>query len=422
MINFIQMKNFALCLGILLTLGCLSAKAQKAGTADSVAKLYKRFFTLEAAAQKREKKLNDSLANLNNTYKSLESIIKKDRSTFARVSKTIRKLTKKDLLDAKNRYETNRTSIQNTADFMEAFNNGLNGVEASLTFTDYFNAITELNNPTNSELGFSLEQEMMRILNKNIKLGRRKRPKFLRIISGIIKNPITQAVTSIVPGVSSIQSVLNFVNGVAMGEKDISVGNIVGVQSGALNYVKHYEQLSKASTNLDQSINSLKVRAEGLARLSSGFVKDMVVPLHGVKKVDLEKASLNDVLNKYYTYRIVSERIRKIENTHKTRNNLNYDKLVSDSHLGYSLLNRQKVEFMSEELEKISIEYLAALDEHHRNIVKILKGAVKLNGDPAKIDKKIAMLNKQFERVKQTYKKNVNIKAVKERGDRIPAY
>ncbi|EAY26626.1 hypothetical protein [Microscilla marina] len=420
--TFLSMKNFTFCIGILMVFSCFSVNAQKPSTADSVAKLYKRFFTLESAAEKREKTLADSLNTLNNTYKSLENLIRKDRSTFARVSKTIKQLTNKDLLDAKNRYETNRTSIQNTADFMEAFNNGLNGVEASLTFTDYFNAITELNNPTNSELGFSLEQEMMRILNKNIQLGRRKKPKFLRIISGIIKNPITQAVTSIVPGVSSIQSVLNFVNGVAMGERDINVGNIMGVQNGALSYVKHYEQLSKASTNLDQSINSLKVRAEGLARLSNGFVKDMVMPLHGVKKVDVEKASLNDVLNKYYTYRIVSERIKQIEGQNKTRRSLNYDKLVNDPHLGYSLLNRQKVEFMSEELEKISIEYLAALDEHHKNIVRILKGAVKLNGDPAKIDKKIKTLNQQFERVKQTYKKNVNIKAVKERADRIPAY
>lgn len=422
MTTFIRMKNLRFCLGVLMIFAGFSAKAQKGNTADSVAKLYKRFFAIEAAAGKRQKNLDDSLANLNKTYKSLKRTIDKDRKTFANVSKTIRKLTNKDLLDAKNRYETSRTSIQNTADFMEAFNNGLNGVEASLTFTDYFNAITELNNPTNSELGFSLEKEIMRVLNKNIGLGRRKKPKFLRIISGIIKNPITQAITSIVPGVSSIQSVMNFVNGVALGEKNISVGNIVGAQNGMISYVKHYENLNKASINLNQSINSLKVRAEGLGRLSSGFVKDMVEPLHDVKKTDLEKASLNDVLNKYYTYRIVSERIKQIENKNKTRRGLNYDKLVSEPHLSYSLLNRQKVEFMSEELEKISIEYLAALDNHHKNIIKILKGAVKLNGDPAKIDKKIKMLNVQFARVKQTYKKNVNIKAVKERADRIPAY
>ncbi|OJJ19992.1 hypothetical protein BKI52_16075 [marine bacterium AO1-C] len=418
------MKQVKLYLGILslLIIGN-TVQAQKKATVDSVAKLYKRFFAMEAAAETRQKKLNDSLNTLNKTYKNLERLIKKDRSTFARVSKTIRKLTKKDLLDAKNRYETSRTSIQNTADFMEAFNNGLNGVEASLTFTDYFNAISELNNPTNSELGFSLEQEMVRVLNKNINLGRRKKPKFLRIISGIIKNPITQAVTSIVPGVNSIQSVLNFVNGVAMGEKDISVGNITGVQNGVISYVKHYENLNRASVNLNRSINSLKVRAEGLGRLSNDFVKDMVVPLHNVKKTDLEKASLNQVLNKYYTYRIVSERIKSIEGKNKSsRSGLNYDKLVSDPQLGYSLLNRQKVEFMAEELEKISIEYMAALDDHHKNIVKILKGAVKLNGDPAKIDKKIQNLNKQFERVKSTYKKNVNIDAVKARADRIPAY
>ncbi len=398
-------------------------QAQQKGSADSLAKLYKRLFAVEAAAETRQKKLDDSLNTLNKTYKNLERLIKKDRSTFARVSKTIRKLTKKDLLDAKNRYETSRTSIQNTADFMEAFNNGLNGVEASLTFTDYFNAISELNNPTNSELGFSLEQEMVRVLNKNIRLGRRKKPKFLRIISGIIKNPITQAITSIVPGVNSIQSVLNFVNGVAMGEKDISVGNITGIQNGVINYVKHYENLNRASVNLNRSINSLKVRAEGLGRLSNDFVKDMVVTLHNVKKNDLDKASLNQVLNRYYTYRIVSERIRSIENKNKSgRSGLNYDKLVSAPQLGYSLLNRQKVEFMAEELEKISIEYMAALDDHHKNIVKILRGAVKLNGDPAKIDKKIQNLNQQFERVKTTYKKNVNIEAVKARADRIPAY
>lgn len=417
-----KMKQLKFCLIVWIVFVSYSVNAQKKRTADSVAKLYKQFFDLEAAAEKREKKLNDSLNTLGKMYKNLERLIKKDRGTFARVSKTIRKLTKKDLLDAQNRYQTNRTSIQNTADFMEAFNNGLNGVEASLTFTDYFNAITELNNPTNSELGFSLEQEMVRVLNKNIRLGRRKRPKFLRIISGIIKNPITQAITSIVPGVNSIQSVLSFVNGVAMGEKDIGVGNILGVQNGVVNYVKHYENLNKASVNLNRSINSLKVRAEGLQRLSSDFVKDMVVPLHEVKKSDLEKASLNDVLNRYYTYRIVSERIKTIEEKSKSQNRLNYDKLVSEPRLGYSLLNRQKVEFMAEELEKISIEYMAALDDHHRNIVKILKGAVKLNGDPAKIDKKIQTLNKQFERVKQTYRKNVNIKAVKERADRIPTY
>jgi hypothetical protein len=321
-------------------------------------------------------------------------------------------------------------SIKTTANFIYAFNNGLNGLEASLVFSDYANAINSLNNPQNNELGFSLETEIVGLINNSIvgklrRFRRRKKSRFLGVVSTILRNPITQSLVSSVPAVNSIYSVANLVNNTVVNHKGVSAGDLKVFHEGLRKYVEHYDNLSALNKVLLVTNENLKVKTQALRKLTSQFVKEMVSSLYNTQDMNtLKSKSLNDIIDSYYTYSQVMRHIEKIEKSYTSSRSgqLNYNIIVRDDRLGYSVIARNKIEFITREIEQISSEYLTALEEYHKNIVVILTNAYKLSKSPAKIKAKIKKLDQQFAQVKKDYLKKINIKNIKDRLNEIPRY
>ena len=416
---------------------------------DSLTNLYQRFINLRQTSKINEQKLKQVDQNLINSKKGLTQINQQNQNTKRALSdslksifnqhntlrqevnvgvKAIKDLKIQDLLDAKNRYTTNITSIKTTAGFIYAFNNGLNGLEASLAYTNYANAINELNNPQNSELGFSLEADIVNLIRGQItgklrKFRSSKSARFFKIVSNIIRNPITQSLVSSVPAVNSINSVNNLVNNLVVAHRGVSPQQLLTFQQGLRKYVEHYDNLSALNKVLAVSNENLKVKTEALRKLTNQFVKEMVVTLYNDQSLEtLKNKSLNNIINKYYTYSRVLSQIEKIEQKYKAGNKLNYNRIMRDKRVGYSLLALNKIEFITGEIEKISSEYLTALEEYHKNIVLVLMSAYKLSKNTNKIDKKIKLLNQQFEQVKINYAKQVDLKTILSRLHEIPRY
>lgn len=414
---------------------------------DSLALLYQQFLSIQKEAKQNQQKLNNVSVNVkkseegiaqtqqaNKTLRdSLNNIYKRHNTLRQEVNvgvKAIKDIKIKDLLDAKNRYTTSAQSIKTTANFIYAFNNGLNGLEASLVFSDYANAINSLNNPQNNELGFSLETEIVGLINNSIvgklkKFKRRKKSRFLGVVSTILRNPITQSLVSSVPAVNSIYSVANLVNNTVVSHKGVSAGDLKVFHEGLRKYVEHYDNLSALNKVLSVTNENLKVKTQALRKLTSQFVKEMVSTLYNTQDLNtLKGKSLNDIIDSYYTYSQVIRHIEKIEKSYTSSRSgqLNYNIIVRDDRLGYSVIARNKIEFITREIEQISSEYLTALEEYHKNIVVILTNAYKLSKSPAKIKAKIKKLDKQFTQVKKDYMKKINIKNIKDRLNEIPRY
>jgi hypothetical protein len=412
-----------------------------------LALLYQQFLSIQKEAKQNQQKLNNVSVNVkkseegiaqnqqaNKTLRdSLNNIYKRHNTLRQEVNvgvKAIKDIKIKDLLDAKNRYTTSVRSIKTTANFIYAFNNGLNGLEASLVFSDYANAINSLNNPQNNELGFSLETEIVGLINNSIvgklrRFRRRKKSRFLGVVSTILRNPITQSLVSSVPAVNSIYSVANLVNNTVVNHKGVSAGDLKVFHEGLRKYVEHYDNLSALNKVLLVTNENLKVKTQALRKLTSQFVKEMVSSLYNTQDMNtLKSKSLNDIIDSYYTYSQVMRHIEKIEKSYTSSRSgqLNYNIIVRDDRLGYSVIARNKIEFITREIEQISSEYLTALEEYHKNIVVILTNAYKLSKSPAKIKAKIKKLDQQFAQVKKDYLKKINIKNIKDRLNEIPRY
>ena len=366
--------------------------------ADSIANLYERYLSLETSVKEDNK---GKLSKLEEKYKVLENQSKGNTERLNQISD-------KDRRTLKTIYENNRLSIVATANYMDAVNDGLNALEFSVSSLDYSNSIFELNNPTNTDLGFSLDKAMLKIIDQKIikgKFGKKFGNKFRAIITNIINNPIvnnpiTKAIVSTVPAVSSISSVFNMVNTVAIENDDIGTQSLKEFNQEIQKYVAHYEALAKASRDLDFNLSNLKLKAESVRKVTSNFVRQSVVDLYTPDSApDMSEMDMNSIIKQYYNYADVTEFVRKLENMH----NNNYNYLAQ--RLVFPVVGRSKVSFIGEEVEKLYSEYLTTLNIYHESIKVILNNATKLSDDANKIAQKITDLDGRYQKLTESYKK-----------------
>ncbi|MEM9981804.1 MAG: hypothetical protein AAF734_04855 [Bacteroidota bacterium] len=372
----------------------------------------------EAQEEDKNQQLTDSLKALFIQYNAL-------RQEVSATNSILNNITDKDLTDARARYNKSVESIKSTTYFVEAMNKSLSALEASLSATEYFSGISALNNPTNDELGFKLEDEILILLDKNIIAKAKKMKtasKFKRIVSNIINNPITNFVVSSVPAVSSISSVINLTNSVAVTEGNIEPEDLERFQKELKKYINHYEALAKANNTLNDNISNLDIKADALKKLLQDFIITTSVYLYKMDRSQMSDLSHNELIAQHYNYVKVQDHIATIERKYQKGGRLSYAGLIRDGRLSYSVVGRQKIDFMAEQLEQLVNEYLTALDQFHQNITTTLEKARELSKDKNKIDDKIKTLDKQYEEVRSTFLNNVDLKTMKRRLDAIPRY
>ena len=395
-----------------LLIALLSCESYGQGaTADSLVLLYKRYLELS-------KGTSDSLSALYNQFRSMRQEVNVN-------TELANKIDRENLLNAKTRYEKNVESIRRTVVLMESAMKSIKALEASLSATDYFNSISALNNPTNDELGFKLEDDIIKLLEDKIlsKVKKKRGDRLRMIISSIFNSPITSTLLSAVPAVNTLTSVVNMVNVAAVDEDKVEAADLRAFQAELRKYIEHYEALARINQDFSATISSLNVKADGLEKLATDFIR---VNAHDLYQKELpanyEKMPATELIRDYYNYMKVDDFIRGIENDTRTANRIAYEKLVTDSRLGYSVVGRQKVAFMGEQLEQLTNEYLTSFDSYHKNIVKVLEKSTLVGGNQAKIKQKVENLNKQFDNLKTRFIENIDLATTKKRLYEIPRY
>lgn len=358
------------------------------------------------------------MTSLEDKYKFVESLSQGN-------NEQLKQIQKDGLISDQNFYGRNKESMVRAASFMEAVNNGLNALEFSVSSLDYSNSIFELNNPTNTDLGFSLEKVIIKLVDEKIikgKFARRGGGKLRNIISSIlnnplVNNPLTKAIVSTVPAVSSITSIFNVVNSVAVTEDDIETSDLTAFTKELQRYTAHYEALAKASRDLDFNLNNLKLKSESVRKLATNFVKEQIYDIYTQNNApSLEGLDMNSMVRKHYNYITVQEYIKQVE----SKNNNNYE--VLSKRFVFPLVSRSKASFIGEEVEKLYNEYLTTLSTYHNNVVIILNNATALSEDKTKVSKKIFDLNERYKLLVDAYQKNVAIEDLKAREDNIPRF
>ena len=349
------------------------------------------------------KNTNDSLQLLLKQYKNLQNASEKE---------------------AKQIYDKNIESLLKTAGAMDAMNKSTSALKASLSATEYFSAVAALNNPTNEDLGFRLETEILKIVDEKIvkktKLGK-KADRFRKILSNIINNPITNLITSNIPVVNSISSVVNLVNTTVIDEENVSPDDLKIFSQEMKKYVAHYENLARISTDLESQSRQMHTKIDAIESLLTDFVRSSTSDLFTDAK-NIENLSTNDLIRNYYNYAKVDATIKTIEKKFTNAGRIDYIRILEDGRVNYSIVGRQKLDFLGDEINKISSEYLNSLDNYHKNLVETLQKAGDFSQDKAKINQKIESLNKQYKSLRSSFEQNLDLKTTRSRIAEVPKF
>lgn len=375
---------------------------------DSMTRLYNRYFELEKAAR-RINNIEGKVSNLDNQTQSnserLNGISEADRTT------------------RQTQYASNKGGLLASARFIEAASRSLGAFELSGGFMQYSNFITALNNPANEDLGFSLTKEVTRIVDDKIlkgRAGRRMGGRFRDMISKVINNPIVSGVgktlMSVTPGVSSLTSVFNMVNNLAVTNEDVNIDAIKDFTTEMQKYVMHYERLGHAGRELDQNLNNLKVKTMSLRALVTNFVRENVAELYGESNIpNLDKMPLNEMINKYFNFASVLQHINQLE----TETKMNHNTLLTKIRFPYAV--RARVAFVMEEIEKTYTEQLVTFKSYNDNISEIMENAAKsISNDPTKVKTKLAELETNYRELIRLYNDNVQLDNVRDARKNVP--
>ena len=406
------------------------AKAQtNKHLSDSIADLYKRYLELEKAHDANIKSAGGAVNSLEKKLGNVENQASATAEKMNELGKRVNQFDENDVVNAKTLYVKSKTSFIQTAFFMEKVDEALRDINSAIANFSYSTTITKLNNPTNNELGFSLDKAVIKILEDKILSQMKRKPSFIDKLKDVVKNIITNPLispfagiaraltTNTVPAVSSISSVFNVVQNMAVTDNNISVEALRNFTNELQKYVQHYEALAKASQELENSLAQLKLKMESLRKLAENFSQQNIEDIYGKDGLpDLSKMPLEELTKKYLNFRKVNEFVESVETN--TTGTSKYNTLAK--RFVFPAVGRSKAAFIIEELEKLNSEYLAGLDSYQKNILVVLENAKKISDEPNAINTKIVELNTQYDNVVKAYIKSIEITEVRDAEANIP--
>jgi hypothetical protein len=409
---------FAACL-----LSCtLSASAQS--LSDSVAQIYRQYFLLNAQNQI----LQDSLRRLQQAMGKVDANISGLNTDLSQSLQQVNRLTRNDLLSQEARLRNKQEKIVATARFVRTAISSFDAIEAALAQSDYLNDVSQLNSPTNEDLGFSLNEEIVTLLDetiikKNPRFNDRNPEKFRMMVRSIIENPITTTLTSSIPALSSIRAVVDLVSSVSVREQNVTVDDFSAFQQSLNKYIQHYEALAQASYDFNSNLDKLKVKTDALRTVLYNFTLERVQAL-SPDAVPKDRAYvLADLVSTYYADHLVGGEVERIIRGYQDgKGNVEYQKALNDSRLNYPLYAVSQAQFIQQELESITNEYISNYQLYHQRLRQILDNSKPLSHDAGKVDKKRQDLDGKLDRLTSTFQRNVKVREVLRALQEIPTY
>jgi len=392
--------------------------------ADSLSHLYQNYLNLQKSTDQLYAQLSqqerDSIAltQLDKDLKNLEKRQEHMNEVLESSSKSLNKISSAQLYTNKVLLDRNKNRIINSTDFVESANVSLNTLKLTKEIFHYTNQITALHSPDNDELGFSMTDRMTEMLEKEIfknrsKVNKVKKEKFLKIVSGVLSSPITESITSSVPVVGAIKSVVSMVANLTLKGDEVKVEDLNKLKKSLQSYVEYYQGLDQARKNFESKINSIHVRTEALQLLLKNYTSERIAELYPEESSSrIISLSLNEMIEEYYSTKRVDYEVTQILGQHKSGSIIQYERALSDSRMLFHDFAVSQAKFIMDEIESINTIYEAALNSYQDEIEKVLETG-KTIGIPIKIDQKIKMLRQSKEAVVKAIKASLNVRKVK---------
>lgn len=423
--------NLKNCL-LTFALVALFAGNSFAQNADSLAQLYQNYMKLWETHQAMTGKVESLDKSVQEVDKKLGKISELDgkvtnlNNTLNTNLENVNRLTQNDIFTKKSRLEAQKQKIVNTATFVGYAVNSFDAIDAAFAQSDYMTDISSLNNPNNEELGFSLSDEITKLLDKEIIKGNKKfngknAKKFLDIAKNIVEDPFVATFTSAVPGLSAIQGVLGLVSNVIVKEEDVTVEDYKAFKKEMDKFINHYNGLARAEGNFTSNLNNLDMRLEALRTVVNNYTLERVRAIY--PEGEFNRMELSEIIATNYTPLELERNIDRIIAEYNENGKMNYTEALDDDRLYYPIYAINQAQFIKQELEALNNEYISSYRNFHKAIKVVLIDSKKLSKDNgASVDKKIMVLDEKLERLISTFEKNVKIGNVVSALNNIPTY
>jgi hypothetical protein len=149
-----------------------------------------------------------------------------------------------------------------TSEFLDAAINSFNSFNSLIKKESYRNKITSFNNPTSSDMGFNLENEIQSALKPLLaKAKNTNTEKFSQVISSLLTTPVKTGAAvakTTTPVINPLfTSLISLVGTLTMQEKKITRDDLDSFIGATSKYFVQYEKLNAVNILFDQNIEHL---------------------------------------------------------------------------------------------------------------------------------------------------------------------
>ncbi|MGN6511143.1 MAG: hypothetical protein ACTHLD_16890 [Chitinophaga sp.] len=314
--------------------------------------------------------------------RTVDTTIKKIMEDLQRVAdsdkqnaKAIEQLSLGRELDNITKYDLIKNNLIEASETYYLLNKKIIDLKSRTTTSNLDVFITSLNNPESKELGFSLSDRVVELVEKIVLKGKgdknERNSKLVESTKSIINSPIFKSFTSLTPPLAIASSVMNFLHSVAQSNKAINTKLLQEFEKELNKYVIYYTALNDANQKFEFGLNFNKDQLSLLQdnmydhlAFTSNVLK-MPLPARGNKTI---AESLNDYFITFKKDKVI-EFFQKLEAQYTKGGKINYEVLLRDNpNLKEANNQLEDLVLQTKRFENLYNEYFSLLDSYYTKV------------------------------------------------------
>ena len=254
-----------------------------------------------------------------------------------------------------------------TIDFLDASINSINSFNSLLKKEAYRIKITSFNNPTSSDMGFNLENEIQTALKPLLdKAKNTNTQKFSGIVSSILSSQSKSGLGKTLLSINPVfPTLLSLVGNLTVQEKKITREDLDSFITATSKYFVQYEKLNAANNLLDQNIDRLSTRMRDLQFDMKEYMLDMTTIIYkNIQRGSIKNLSNEELFLKYLDRQKVEEFWGR--------------EITLETSVRYPADGIKGAKDLANNLQKLFNDYQKVYNENYSQIKAILLDAKKL--------------------------------------------
>ncbi|RPD38068.1 hypothetical protein [Chitinophaga barathri] len=332
------------------------------------------FVTMTASAQDPEVK-PPQVRTADTTIKKILDDLQRVADSDKQNAKAIEQLSLGREFDNITKYELIKNNLIQASETYYLLNKKIIDLKSRTTTSNLDVFITSLNNPESKELGFSLSDRVVELVEKIILKGKsdknERNTKLVESTKSIINSPIFKSFTSLTPPLAIASSVMNFLHSVSQSNKAINHKLLQEFEKELNKYVIYYNALNDANQKFEFGLNFNKDQLSLLQdnmydhlAFTSNVLK-MPLPARGNKTI---AESLNEYFIEFRKDKVI-DFFQKLETQYTKGNKVNYEALLKDNpNLKEANNQLEDLVLQTKRFENLYNEYFSLLDSYYTKV------------------------------------------------------